>query len=263
MLLISKRREAGFSLVELAVVLVIIGLIVGGVLVGQDLIKTARLRSLMTQIRSISSAIATFQAKYGGLPGDYTNAYSFPEFSTSNSVADGNGQITCSSTTASICANAQAANGEVLLFWKNLSEAGFFEFTSSYNATTLSALTAVTSANISEYLPSASLSGGNRLTAYSANGQHYVHMSNIIGIGTDGALTASAGISPIDALQIDAKMDDGIATSGLVRAVGAMPESAPAAGASNTATNCIVTSGSYDLGALPGNSVNCALKFRL
>ena len=257
-------NKKGFTLVELAVVLVIIGLIVGGVLVGQDLIKTARLRSLIVQVRSISSAVATFQAKYSGLPGDFTNSYSFPEFSASNAgVSDGNGLVTCSSTTTSICASPQASNGEVLIFWKNLAEAGFIEFSSSYAATTLAAITAITSANIGEYLPAASISDGNRLTAYSMNGQHYVHMSNISAIGTDGLITSATGISPIDALQIDTKMDDGKAASGLVRAMGSQPESAPTAGTANTAANCIITSGSYDLGAAPANNLNCALRFRL
>ena len=52
----KKQKQAGFTLVELAIVLVIIGLIVGGVLVGQDLIKAATLRSATAQLDKIDAA---------------------------------------------------------------------------------------------------------------------------------------------------------------------------------------------------------------
>ncbi len=61
----------GFTLIELAIVLVVIGLLLGGILKGQELIESARARSLISQIDSIKAAYYAFQDKYRALPGDY------------------------------------------------------------------------------------------------------------------------------------------------------------------------------------------------
>jgi prepilin-type N-terminal cleavage/methylation domain-containing protein len=63
-------RMQGFTLIELSIVLVIIGLIVGGVLVGQDLIRAAEVRATISQIEKYNTAANTFLGKYGYLPGD-------------------------------------------------------------------------------------------------------------------------------------------------------------------------------------------------
>jgi len=63
-------KRGGFTLIELSIVLVIIGLLVSGVLVGRDLIAAAELRSQISQIEGYNTAVRTFQLKYGGLPGD-------------------------------------------------------------------------------------------------------------------------------------------------------------------------------------------------
>src|ERR1700710_2201298 len=68
-----RRRHGenqGFTLIELSIVLVIIGLIVGGVLVGQDLIKAAATRAQISQIEKYNQAVNTFKTKYNGIPGD-------------------------------------------------------------------------------------------------------------------------------------------------------------------------------------------------
>jgi cytochrome bd ubiquinol oxidase subunit II len=66
----TKCGHAGFTLVELAISLVIIGLIVGGVLAGQGLIKAATVRSVVSDIERYNAAATTFRSKFGGLPGD-------------------------------------------------------------------------------------------------------------------------------------------------------------------------------------------------
>lgn len=62
--------RSGFTLVELSIVLVIIGLVAGGVLVGRDLIAAATIRSTISQIEKYKTAVNTFRGKYGYLPGD-------------------------------------------------------------------------------------------------------------------------------------------------------------------------------------------------
>jgi prepilin-type N-terminal cleavage/methylation domain-containing protein len=69
--------NSGFSLVELSIVLVILGLLVGGVLTGKSLIRAAELRSIITDQQAFSVAVTTFQEKYQALPGDMTNATKF------------------------------------------------------------------------------------------------------------------------------------------------------------------------------------------
>jgi prepilin-type N-terminal cleavage/methylation domain-containing protein len=66
----ATRKKAGFTLVELSIVLVIIGLLVGGVMVGRDLIKASEIRAQISQIEQFKTATNTFKVKYGYLPGD-------------------------------------------------------------------------------------------------------------------------------------------------------------------------------------------------
>src|ERR1700712_2007792 len=68
------KKQPGFTLIELSIVLVIIGLVVGGVLVGQDLIKAAGVRATISQIEKSNTAVNTFRSKYDGLPGDLATA---------------------------------------------------------------------------------------------------------------------------------------------------------------------------------------------
>lgn len=75
-----------FSLVELSIVLVILGLMTGGVLVGQNLIEAAQKRKFITFHQETISSIMSFRDKYMALPGDMTNATSF--WGRSNLAAD-------------------------------------------------------------------------------------------------------------------------------------------------------------------------------
>jgi len=70
----SMQKQKGFTLVEIAIVLVIIGLLLGGVLKGQELIKSAKVKAQIEQINGIVAGINTYQDKYGALPGDDANA---------------------------------------------------------------------------------------------------------------------------------------------------------------------------------------------
>src|ERR1017187_6530961 len=67
---IKSPFQSGFTLIEMAIVLVIIGLIVGAVLVGQDLIRAAEVRATISQIEKYNTAVNTFRGKFNALPGD-------------------------------------------------------------------------------------------------------------------------------------------------------------------------------------------------
>ena len=68
----SRKKSSphkGFTLIEMAIVLIVIGLVVGGVLVGRDLVANATVNSQIAQIAQYNTAVKTFQNKYDCLPG--------------------------------------------------------------------------------------------------------------------------------------------------------------------------------------------------
>jgi prepilin-type N-terminal cleavage/methylation domain-containing protein len=69
-----KLEKSGFTLIELSIVLVIIALLVGGVVTGRELIKTAESRAILKQIENLNIVTQTFRNKYNGIPGDLANA---------------------------------------------------------------------------------------------------------------------------------------------------------------------------------------------
>lgn len=71
-----NKKQGGFTLIEIAIVLVIIGLLLGGVLKGQELINTARVRALNNSVDGITAAWFSFQDRYRAFPGDYLDAKS-------------------------------------------------------------------------------------------------------------------------------------------------------------------------------------------
>jgi prepilin-type N-terminal cleavage/methylation domain-containing protein len=70
----ASAFQSGFTLLELSIVLVIIGLIVGGVMVGQTLIRQAGMQSILKEKAQYFTAVQTFKMKYSGLPGDFVRA---------------------------------------------------------------------------------------------------------------------------------------------------------------------------------------------
>jgi prepilin-type N-terminal cleavage/methylation domain-containing protein len=69
----NMRAEGGFTLVELAIVMIIIGLLIAGVLKGQELIGNARVTATVAQIKAIDAATSTFKDTYQDIPGDMIN----------------------------------------------------------------------------------------------------------------------------------------------------------------------------------------------
>ena len=63
-------KRKGFTLVELSIVLVIIGLLIGGILAAQSMIETTKVNKIVSQIQQYDAMVTNFQTKYNGLPGD-------------------------------------------------------------------------------------------------------------------------------------------------------------------------------------------------
>jgi len=100
-------KQGGFTLIEIAIVLVIIGLLLGGVLKGQELINTARVRALNNSVDGITAAWFSFQDRYRAFPGDYTqSAVNLPGAPT---AGDGNGLVDTSAERAMVWVHLHAA----------------------------------------------------------------------------------------------------------------------------------------------------------
>jgi prepilin-type N-terminal cleavage/methylation domain-containing protein len=111
-----QRKPSGFTLIEIAIVLVIVGLLLGGVLKGQELITGARVRNLTSQQDGIKAAFFGFQDRFRALPGDYATAD--VNISCSPACLDGNnGRIESNST--------GGFTHEEILAWNHLTAAGF------------------------------------------------------------------------------------------------------------------------------------------
>ena len=120
------RKQAGFTLIEIAIVLVIIGLLLGGVLKGQELITSARVRNLISQQDGVKAAYFGFLDRFRSLPGDYSLATTNIANTTANGNA--NGQIEFA---AAACA-APCYSAEYIVVWEHLSRAGFINGSYTY-----------------------------------------------------------------------------------------------------------------------------------
>src|SRR3954469_2085874 len=114
----NKKDQAGFTLVEIAIVLVIIGLLLGGILKGQEMITQAKIKNVISDFSGVSAAYNGYQDRYRALPGDDANAasrWSMPAAAgTRNGIIEG----TYAAATASPEPESRA-------FWDHLRRAGF------------------------------------------------------------------------------------------------------------------------------------------
>lgn len=110
-----KKHQTGFTLVEIAIVLVIIGLLLGGVLKGQELITQAKIKNVANDLNGMAAAIYGYQDRYKRFPGDDNQAAARWNNPAATS-GDGNGQIG---------GNFNATAGESREFWQHLRLAGF------------------------------------------------------------------------------------------------------------------------------------------
>lgn len=126
--------KSAFSLVELSIVLVILGLLTGGILAGQSLIRASELRSVGTQYHGFVTATHSFRDKYFAWPGDYAQATDIWGAAHATPAdcptATGTGTQTCNGDgNGQVFTDAPAASnyGERYTFWQHLANAGLIE----------------------------------------------------------------------------------------------------------------------------------------
>lgn len=207
------NKQSGFTLVEIAIVLVIIGLLLGGVLKGQELITQAKIKNVSNDLNGISAAIYGYQDRYKRLPGDDPGRVRWEvPTGTALTAGDGNNVIAggYESTT-----NAD----ESRMFWVDLRKAGFVS--------------------------------GATDTIANASTQPLNAAGGIMGIqsggmGLAGTIICTGSLPAKIAQALDSQLDDGNATSGNVRAIldtappTAVTSTAPAANYVDSGTNLYV-----------------------
>jgi prepilin-type N-terminal cleavage/methylation domain-containing protein len=212
----ANKKGAGFTLIELSIVLVIIGLIVGGVLVGQDLIKAAEQRKTISEAERYKTAYQAFRLKYNAIPGDMTNAVSVLG-ATAGHNGDGNGNIMYSTLVYG------DATAEGLMFFEHLGLANLIG--GRFTGIATGSQDFVIGTNV----PQGAISGEAACipVEFSVGEVFYSSLNNnnfiaFGAIGPDSALGANLCFIPTrttrEASDIDKKIDDNNPTRGSFRA---------------------------------------------
>ena len=184
------KQQGGFTLIEIAIVLVIIGLLLGGVLKGQELITAARVRNIISNQDGVKAAYFGFLDRYRALPGDYAAA---------NAVANIPGCAACLGGNA----NGQILGDEAQIAWEHLSKAGFI--TGSYTFPTAGAAASTTNTPTNPY--------GSLIQLIFDN----VYQDPAGTIPARHNLKTGANIPSDIMAEVDRKVDDGLGTAGQLR----------------------------------------------
>ncbi len=236
-----KSNTKGFTLVELSIVIVIIGLIIAGVTAGQSLVRQSALQRVIGDFRSLQAAANTFKLQYSRYPGDFNNAFSF--WGTN-----------CAATAAACNGNGNgfifSAFQEEYMAFKHLSLAGLIPGT--YTGATGAAPGAVPKVN----LPAGPLanSGYSFAASDSSNyGEGFWNSTsngNFIWFGTPSDIMRSVVLKPAEMYSIDTKIDNGLPHSGIILVAIAN-------------SGCSVAATAPTTYALSSITALCAVKYRL
>lgn len=197
----SLPRRLGFTLFEVAIVITILALLVGGIILGRDIIQNSRLQSVVSDVGDFQRAIKQFHEKYGYYPGDFPKANGMWGASNGN----GDGFIAAATTPAVTSLNAENSYA-----WSHLSESNILKVKT----------------DMFGYGRAASKIERNMFTLFyssntsSAAGVFNARYGHILVYGTSytnsNYPSYGPGLSPLQALNIDQKMDDGQPGTGIV-----------------------------------------------
>lgn len=219
-----KRNQSGFTLIEIAIVLVIIGLLLGGVLKGQELINSAKVKNLANDFKNVPIYIYGYQDKYKALPGDDGAAASHvagatkattPANTQSNGVIGGNW-------------NSATTTDESFLFWQHVRLAGLAP--------------GPTTVTDSGYIPTNAVGGAVGIMGGTST------VANAAVVDANGTAIRGSYVICSSAIlgkfvkQLDTTMDDGNTATGSMLAT---PVTGYALGADATATTAIDDAASY------------------
>lgn len=242
-----KKYNSGFTLIELSIVLVIIGLLVSSILVGKELIASSTISAQITQIRNYQASSDTFRSKYDSIPGDFPKASDFGFVGD-----DGNGNGILEDTEGGT-STSTIATGEVTRFWQHLSEADMSD--SQYDG-------AQTEGEVGTTYPAAKMGRGGISVYHDSDGFNVLHIGVTDSLGgTD--YTHANSLRPEEAYSIDKKMDDGFPEGGLIRAKGGTsPDGDPTEAASGLAS-CVNSSEDPHEYSLSESNILCQISIRM
>jgi prepilin-type N-terminal cleavage/methylation domain-containing protein len=186
-----KRQQKGFTLVEIAIVLVIIGLLLGGILKGQEMIVQAKIKNAITDFSGISAAYHGYADRYRAVPGDDLNAGTRW---TGAVAGTGNGQVQGKY-------NSTTDTDESRKWWDHLRRSGFVAgsgYAQPFNA--LAGMVGVQTGDAA-VAPAATLFD-----------------ALVTNTGLAGLIVCTANLPDKVAIAVDTQMDDGFAGKGTVRA---------------------------------------------
>ena len=250
------RSSKAFTLVELAIVITIIGLLIASVTVGTAVVKQSKIRSVISEMQELKSAVDTFRNTYDYLPGDFPHA-SFhwgvqacrAEGANATYGANGNGDDNISGGPLAAQANVRDQTFEPYAAWCHLYEAGLI----GIKYIPLNADGTVPTPG--KHIPKSRLS---KNAGYIFLNFYLEYPANKIGTRPQSITLCNPGrnawqagpiLTPKQAYAIDKKVDDGKPNTGFYRVVGETGR--------NTKPGCVVSGeNEYNLG---GNGVDCVL----